>query len=72
MHEEIYKAIGKNIKNRRVSLGLTQQELAEKIGKSLNHIGKVEIAFCKPSLPTLIDISKALDIDLYKLFKFKF
>ncbi|MCD7878376.1 MAG: helix-turn-helix transcriptional regulator [Candidatus Gastranaerophilales bacterium] len=70
MDTEIYKKIGKNIKKRRKELGYTQQELADKIGKGLNFLGKVEIAFSKPSLDTLIDISKALDIKLKDLLDF--
>ncbi len=70
MNTGIYKKLGKNIKKRRQELGYTQQELADKIGKGLNFVGKVEIAFSKPSLDTVIEIAKALDVKLKDLFDF--
>ena len=52
MNKDFYKLLGKNIKNRRKQLGYTQQELADKLGISLNFMGKIEVAFSKPSLDT--------------------
>lgn len=65
-----YKMLGKNIKARRKALGLTQQELAEKMDMSLNFIGKIEVAFSKPSLETLIQIADALETTVSELTKF--
>ncbi len=70
MNKNIYKKLGKNIKSRRMELGLTQQELADKINKGLNFVGKIEIAFSKPSFDTVIDIADALEIKLKDLFDF--
>jgi len=70
MKDSIYKKIGQNIKKYREINKLTQQELANKIGKGLNFVGKIEIAFSRPSLNTLIDISFALDIELKDLLTF--
>lgn len=67
---DFYKNLGKNIKVRRKALGLTQQELAEKMDMSLNFIGKIEVAFSKPSLETLIQIAEALDTSVSELTKF--
>ncbi len=66
----IYKQLGNNIKRRRKELGYTQEVLAEKINKGINFIGKIEIAFSKPSFDTIIDISYALDIKLKDLLNF--
>lgn len=41
MNKFIYKNLGKNIKYYRNQLGLTQQKLADKIGKGLNFVGKI-------------------------------
>lgn len=71
MHESFYKLLGKNIKDRRKECSLTQQELADKLNLSLNFVGKIEVAFSKPSLDTLIDISHALDTTVSDLCKFK-
>lgn len=65
-----YCELGKNIKKRRKELGLTQQELADKLNMSLNFVGKIEVAFSKPSLDTLIEIAKALDTTVSKLTDF--
>lgn len=67
---DFYKELGKNIKKRRKALGLTQEELAEKINMSLNFVGKIEVAFSKPSLDTLIIIANALETTVSKLTKF--
>ncbi len=70
MYEKIYKQIGLNIKKYRKAKGLTQEALAEKVDKSINHLGKIEVAFSShPSIEMLADIAKALDIPLYYLFK---
>ncbi len=65
-----YTELGKNIKKRRKELGLTQQELADRLNMSLNFVGKIEVAFSKPSLDTLIEIAKALDTTVSKLTDF--
>lgn len=70
MNRNIYKKLGKKIKKRRIELGYTQQELADKIGKGLNFVGKIEVAFSKPSFDTIIDIANALNIKLQDLFNF--
>lgn len=65
-----YKLLGKNIKKRRKEMGLTQQQLADKMNISLNFMGKIEVAFSKPSLDTLIDFAKALNTTVSELTKF--
>ena len=69
MNEKFYRKLGENIKCRRLQLGLTQQELADKINKTLNFVGKIEVAFSRPSLNTLIDIAKALRTNVSDLSK---
>ena len=60
MHDDFYIKLGKNIKKRRKELHLTQQQLADRLNISLNFMGKIEVAFSKPSLVTLIDIAQKL------------
>lgn len=44
----------------------------EKGGKSgTQYLQRIETAACSCSVDVLIDIAKALDIPLYKLFEFK-
>jgi len=67
---EFYRNLGQNIKNRRKELGLTQQQLANKMNMSLNFVGKIEVAFSKPSLDTLIEIADVLETTVSDLTKF--
>lgn len=67
---DFYKKLGRNIKIQRKKLGLTQQELADKMNISLNFMGKIEVAFSKPSLDTLIDFAEALDTTVSDLTNF--
>lgn len=71
MNEGFYSKLGCKIKLLRKQKGLTQQELADKIGKGLNFVGKIEVAFSKPSLDTLIDIANALTTSVSDLTKFE-
>lgn len=71
MNENFYTKLGKNIKKLREHQNLTQQQLADKIGKGLNFVGKIEIAFSKPSLNTLIDIASALKVNVSELTNFE-
>lgn len=66
-----YKKLGANIKKRRIELGLTQQELADRMEMSLNFVGKIEVAFSKPSLDTVILIAQALETSVSDLCKFE-
>lgn len=53
--------IGKNIQRTRVSRGLTQAKLAEKVGVSINHISRIETGAGTMSLDSLVAVSNALD-----------
>lgn len=70
MKDSFYKNLGKNIKKYRESEKMTQQALANKVGKSLNFMGKIEVSYFRPSLDTLIDIAAALNISVSELTKF--
>lgn len=71
MNDNFYKNLGLNIKKMRMQKNLTQQQLADKVGKGLNFIGKVEVAFSKPRLDTLIDIADALNVTVSELTNFE-
>ena len=55
----------------RTNRGLSQQALADKLDISLNFVGKIEVAFSRPSLDTLIKIADGLDLSVSDLCKFK-
>lgn len=56
------KNIGQNLRTLRRQCGITQAELAEKIGVSTDHVSHAEIGFGSISLPLLIEICKLLDV----------
>ena len=63
------KEMSNRIKARRESLNFTQEQFAELIGISLSSYTKIENAFQKPALDTLIKISKNLNLSLdYMVF----
>lgn len=55
-----YKSIGKRIKLRRKELNIKQNELAEKLNISNNHLSSVENGREKPSLELLVTCSHYL------------
>ncbi len=64
-----FKAIGKRIKNKRIELELTQEQLAEGTGLTDTYIGAIERATSKCSIETLVKIAQFLDMNMdYLLF----
>lgn len=55
-----YEMLGKRIRDERLLLRLTIEQLAEKVNKSTNYIGQIERNDGKPSLETVVDIANAL------------
>ena len=64
-----YIRIGLNILYFRKQKQLTQEELAEKVSYSRNHIQKVETARSIPSVDLLLDIAEVLEIPVTRLFE---
>lgn len=61
--------LGKIIKSKRESKGLTQFELAEKSGVDRNYIGMLERGERNPSYLSLLKIAKGLNVQVYNLVK---
>lgn len=59
---------GKRVRLARVENGLTQAELAEKVGCTRQTIGLIEADRCNPSLELCTAIAKAVDKTLDDLF----
>ena len=57
-----YELLGKRIRDERLLLRLTIEQLAERVDKSTNYIGQIERNDGKPSLETIVDIANALGI----------
>lgn len=70
-HKRVLARVGLNILYYRKEKGYTQQQLAEKISYSKNHIQQIETAKATPSVIALLDIAEALEIPVSKLFETK-
>lgn len=55
-----FKIIGQKIKERRLSLGVTQESIANKLDVNPSHISNIECGRANPSLTALIKIANAL------------
>ena len=60
--------VGKRLKQRRMILGLSQTELANRLGISFQQIQKYEKAADRLSVSRLADISNVLDINIMYFF----
>ena len=58
-----------NIKEKRERLGISQKELAEKVGISQSFLCDIEQARSKPSIDTALKIAEVLNIDDIKFFE---
>ena len=65
--KDYYKILATNVKIERVRKGLSQIELAEKAGVSIDVVGKIERATANPALEKVISIALALEVDLNTL-----
>jgi transcriptional regulator with XRE-family HTH domain len=64
------KKLGHNIATRRKELHLTQNQLAEIVDISREHLAKIETAKRSISLDLLIKIADTLDTEVKNLFDF--
>jgi transcriptional regulator with XRE-family HTH domain len=65
---QISELVGRNIRAARTAKGLTQWQLAERSGLSADFIGKAERGTTSPSIESLDQIAKALELPLRELF----
>lgn len=68
-YQNIYKQLGKNIRQARKACNISQEELAFRISSARNYIGCIERAEKAPSLAIIFDIARALNVDIQELFK---
>ena len=59
-----YVDLGRRVRRQRGLLGLTQAELAQKVGVSTSFIGHVERGSRKASLDTMVDLTNALGLGM--------
>ena len=63
------RLVGERIRSKRLALGLSQDELAERINRATKYYADIERGTCGMSIDTMLSISKSLDISLdYMMF----
>ena len=71
-NDEKYRELGYAVAYYRQHKGLTQEQLAERVGISRQHMGSIEAPnmLRAVSLDVLFNIATVLEIEPYKLLKF--
>jgi putative transcriptional regulator len=64
----VAERLANKLKDRRTELGLTQAELAEKVGVTRKTVNTVENGVFTPSATLAIKLAKALDVSVEQLF----
>lgn len=64
---KLNKILIRNMKMRRMELGISQQNLAKKANIGFSTIGQIEMGLKQPTLRTVDAIAKALKLDPYQL-----
>jgi len=68
--KDLKRLFGQKVKQLRRLKGLTQEELAEAIGRSVDTISNVERGFSSTRIETASYLAKALGVALPELFEF--
>lgn len=71
MKQEILTKFGNKVRERRIALGLSQEELGERAGVHRTYVGMIERAEKNITLENIEKIAKALRISIDKLMKFE-
>jgi len=67
--KELLHILGSKIRERRKVLGLTQEQLAELAGISVNFLARMEMTARTPSFDTLVRIADALGVEVSDLLR---
>lgn len=62
--------LGARIKELRKQAGLSQDQLAEKVGIESKYLSRIEVGKRQPSLETLGNIADCLQVEMKELFDF--
>ncbi len=71
MSKNTLKKFGQRVKNERIKLGLSQEQLAEKAGVHRTYIGMIERAEKNITLLNIEKLAKALGISMSELLEEK-
>lgn len=68
--ETILKQFGRNIKIERIRIGLSQEQLAEKMDVNVQYLSKIERGKQNMSLKKIVELTNYLEADLKDIFRF--
>jgi len=68
MSEDVRRLVGRNVKRLRIAAGLSQAELAERMGVDRAYVSGLELGQRNPTIVTLWHIAKALGVKLRPFF----
>ena len=69
MEQRIKRLFGKRVRERRLALGLTQQELADRAGLHRSYIGEIELGRRNVTLKSVAKIAEVLQVDVASLLE---
>lgn len=62
MSEDVRRMVGRNVRRLRIAAGLSQAELAARMGVDRGYVSGLELGQRNPTVVTLWHIAKALDV----------
>jgi transcriptional regulator with XRE-family HTH domain len=68
MSEDVRRMVGRNVKRLRIAAGLSQAELAERMGVDRSYVSGLELGQRNPTVVTLWHIAKALGVKIRPFF----
>jgi transcriptional regulator with XRE-family HTH domain len=69
MSEDVRRMVGRNVKQLRIAAGLSQAELAERMGVDRAYVSGLELGQRNPTIVTLWHTAMALDVKLRSFFE---
>jgi transcriptional regulator with XRE-family HTH domain len=69
MSDDVRRAVGRDVKRLRIAAGLSQAELAARMGVDRAYISGLELGQRNPTVVTLWHIAKALDVKVGPFFE---
>jgi len=68
MSEDVRRMVGRNVRRLRIAAGLSQAELAERMGVDRAYVSGLELGQRNPTIVTLWHIARALGVKLRPFF----
>jgi transcriptional regulator with XRE-family HTH domain len=69
MSEDVRRMVGRNVRRLRIAAGLSQAELAERMGVDRAYVSGLELGQRNPTVLTLWHIARALEVKVLLFFE---